>query len=203
MRQRQIGIMGGTFDPPHMGHLAMAEYVWEKLELEAVWFVPTGKIPHKDSSQTAQPEDRLAMVRLAVRDNPRFAVDPIEAESGRYSYTFETLEKLMERHPDCAFTFIAGADSLDYMERWREPARIFQACTVAAVNRVGYSMGRIERKKHELEARFGARIRIVPMPLIAVSSTEIRERFRRGLSVRYLVRDEVLAYMEEKRIYRN
>lgn len=193
--------MGGTFDPPHIGHLAMAEAVYEKLNLEKVWFIPTGKIQYKDSSETASPQERLVMTELAVRGNPKFTVEPIEAESGRNSYTSETLEKLTLLHPDCAFTFIVGADSLDYMERWREPEKIFRLCTVAAVNRIGYSMEKIGKKIHDLEQRFDAKIHIVSMPLIAVSSTEIRERFRNGGSVRYLVRDEVLNYMNENQIY--
>ena len=194
--------MGGTFDPPHMGHLVMAEYVREALSLDEIWFIPVGKIPHKDSRYTASAKDRLAMVRLAVADNPYFTVNSIEADVPEYSYTCETLEKLKQQFPEYCFTFIVGADSLDYMERWREPERIFRACTVAAVHRMGYSNEETGRKKAELEKRYHAVISIISVPCIQISSTEIRERISVGLSVRYLVPETVLQYMDRHLLYR-
>ena len=201
MIMKKTGIMGGTFDPPHIAHLAMAQRVYDCLGLDEVCFIPAGKIPHKDSSETASAEDRLEMVRLSVMGNPCFSVDPIEIERGGYSYTFETLEALNKNNSDTEFTFIVGADSLDYMERWREPERIFRCCKIAAVSREGFSDERMLFKKRELEKMFNADIEIVTMPLIAVSSTELRNQIRRGGSVRYLVRDEVLKYILKKGIY--
>lgn len=201
MEPKKIGIMGGTFDPPHVGHLAMAEYVREELELNQVWFIPTGKIPHKDSRETAASADRLAMVELAIAGNPWFRIESLEVENGGYSYTFETLEKIKTAYPEADLTFIVGADSLDYMECWREPERIFRLCTVAAVNRMGFDKEQMAQKQAALAEQFGARIQRVDMPLIGVSSTEIRERIRQGRSVRYLVRDEVLAYIKTHDLY--
>ena len=194
--------MGGTFDPPHMGHLIMAESVRETLSLDEIWFIPVGKIPHKDSSHTAPAKDRLAMVRLAVADNAHFMVNSIEADVPEYSYTCDTLEKLKQHFPEYCFTFIVGADSLDYMERWKDPERIFRACTVAAVHRLGYSAEMTLRKKAELESRYHAVISIVPVPCIQISSTEIRNRIRQGKSIHYLVPEAVLRYVKEHKLYR-
>lgn len=197
----KTGILGGTFDPPHLGHLAMAEYARCALDLESVWFLPAGRIPHKDSAHTLPAAERLAMTRLAVAGNPAFRVEPLEAESGRFSYTFETLELLRQREPNRDFVFILGADSLDYMERWREPARIFRCCTVAVVGRTGFSKSRVEAKRQALAEQFGAVTRLVEMPRLEISSTEVRARLRQGLSVRYLAPDSVLAYIQERGLY--
>ncbi|MEE1013007.1 MAG: nicotinate-nucleotide adenylyltransferase, partial [Clostridia bacterium] len=199
---KNIGIMGGTFDPPHVGHLMIAEYVREALDLEEVRFIPTGQIYYKDSSRTADPDDRLEMVRLAIAGNTRFTADAMEIEREGDTYTFETLEALKAAEPETAFTFIVGADSLDYMERWRHPERIFQCCSVAAVLRPGFSGEQMTEKKKELEQQFHARIEIVPAPLIRISSTELRQRLAEGKSVRYLIPEAVAEYIARHGLYR-
>lgn len=200
---KKIGIMGGTFDPPHIGHLAMAECVREALELSEIWFIPTGKIPHKDSAHAASPADRFNMVAAAIRENPYFSVKDIEVKRKDYSYTFETLEVLKEKYPDAELTFIVGADSLDYMEQWRKPERIFKCCRIAAVNRQGISMEQLTWKKKMLAECFDARIDIVSMPVIGISSTDLRERIKNGKSVSYFVPDNVIEYIKQNSIYKN
>lgn len=198
---KRIGIMGGTFDPPHIGHLAMAEQVFEAMALDEVWFIPTGKISYKDSSLTADASDRLEMTRLSIKDNPNFSVSTIETEMESNSYTYKTLEILKERFPDYEFVFIVGADSLNYMENWREPERIFDKCQVAAVNRMGISKEQLVEKRAFLQEKFGGDINLIEMPVIDISSTEIRERIRRGSSIRYFVKDEVREYIKKNDLY--
>lgn len=199
---KQIGIMGGTFDPPHMGHLWIAEYVQKALALKEIRFIPTGMIAYKDNSQIAKAEDRLEMVRLAIMGNPNFVVDDIETQREGITYTFETLELLKAREPDAQFTFIVGADSLDYMERWMHPERIFACCRVAAVVRKGFPKLRMLKKKRELARRFGAQIEFVKTPVIPISSTEIRQRLSGGRSIHSLVPEAVEEYISQQGLYR-
>lgn len=198
---KQIGIMGGTFDPPHMGHLMIAESVREALELEEIRFMPTGKISYKDNMLSASPKERLAMVRLAIEGHLHFKADATEVERQGTTYTFETMELLKKAEPDTAFTFIVGADSLDYMERWRYPERIFHCCRVAAVLRPGFSEERMEAKRQALIQRYDAQIVLIEAPQISVSSTEIRKRLAKGHSVRYLIPESVEAYIRQYGLY--
>ena len=198
---KQIGIMGGTFDPPHLGHLMIAECMRESLNLDEVRFMPNGEIAYKEASRMATPQQRLEMVRLAIQGNPAFVADSTEIERKSTTYTYQTMELLTERERDAAFTFLMGADSLDYMERWKNPERIFCCCTVASVLRPGFSRERMETKKRELEERFGARIILVEAPQILISSTELRQRLQEGRSVRYLVPKAVEAYIREHGLY--
>lgn len=195
--------MGGTFDPPHIGHLAMAEEVLSAMDLEEVWFLPTGRIAYKDSQNLSLPRERLAMVRLAVAGHPRFKVNGMEAEREEVSYTYQTLQRLEREYPDTEFVFIVGADSLDYMERWREPSEIFCRCVVAAVNRQGFSKEQREEKRRFLEKTFGAEIQMISMPPIDISSTELRKRAARGQSLQPFVPEAVCAYIKEHGLYQS
>lgn len=193
--------MGGTFDPPHMGHLMIAESVREALKLEEIRFMPTGKIAYKDSVFSASPKERLDMVRLAIGGHSCFQADATEVERQGTTYTFETMELLTKAEPDAEFTFIVGADSLDYMERWRYPERVFRCCRVAAVLRPGFSAQQMEAKRQELIRHFDARIILVDAPQISVSSTEIRRRLAEGASVRYLIPESVETYIRQHGLY--
>lgn len=195
--------MGGTFDPPHIGHLAMAEEVLSAMDLEEVWFLPTGRIAYKDSQNLSLPRERLAMVRLAVAGHPRFKVNGMEAEREEVSYTYQTLQRLEREFPDTEFVFIVGADSLDYMERWREPSEIFRRCVVAAVNRQGFSKEQREEKRRFLEKTFGAEIQMISMPPIDISSTELRKRAARGQSLHPFVPEAVCDYIKEHGLYQS
>ncbi|MBO5364876.1 MAG: nicotinate-nucleotide adenylyltransferase, partial [Clostridia bacterium] len=199
--KKKIGIMGGTFDPPHIGHLAMAEQVRSAMALDEIWFIPTGGITYKERDKISTPKDRLAMTRLAVVGQPHFSVNPMEAESGKPSYSFETMERLRTEYPENEFVFIVGADSLDYMDAWREPERLFRCCTVAAVNRTGISREQMEAKKQMLTEKFDARIVLVPMPSVDVSSTGLRERVSRGETIQDFVQDGVWDYIQKHQLY--
>ena len=192
--------MGGTFDPPHTGHLIMAEYAANEMGLETVLFVPTGKISYKKDMGTSS-TDRFNMTKLAVEDNPVFDICDVEIAREGYTYTADTLEMLHNEIEDAHFYFIVGADSLDYMEKWKDPARVFEQCNVVAVNRKGYNDFIMKEKAEELYNKFSADITFVHMPTIDISSSDIRERIKSGKSVRYLVPDAVIEYIRENKLY--
>lgn len=194
--------MGGTFDPPHFGHLMIAESMREELHLDAVWFMPNGKGIYKEASCMTTPQERLEMVRLAVQGNAAFSVEDIEVRRGGITYTYQTMEELNRRESETEFTFLMGADSLDYMERWKYPERIFACCKIAAVLRSGISLSRMQAKKRELETVYGAEIILTEAPQISVSSTQLRQRIVEGKSIRYLVPDAVEEYIYAHGLYR-
>ena len=197
----KLGIMGGTFDPPHIGHLLAAETVAENLGLKRVIFIPTGRISYKDSSRTSPQADRFNMTRLAISGNPLFEISDMEVREEDFGYTYKTLERLAELRPEAHLYFIVGADSLDYMDVWREPERIFEMCTVAAVNREGFLAESSVKKADELKNRFGADIRLISMPNVGISSSDIRRRVGSGKSIRYMVTNSVYEYIAQKGLY--
>ncbi|MBQ3573903.1 MAG: nicotinate-nucleotide adenylyltransferase [Clostridia bacterium] len=200
-KKRKIGIMGGNFNPPHLAHLMAAECAARELELEKVIFLPTGKISYKDSRENATAEDRLEMTRLAISQNPMFDISDIESVSDEYSYTCFTLEKLKELYKDAELYFIVGADSLDYMDRWKHPQRIFELSSVAVVDRQGFGIGRCLKKAEELKSEFGADIHFVEMPRVDISSSVIRERIASGQPVEDMLTDAVFDYIRENNLY--
>ena len=200
-REHRVGIMGGSFNPPHLGHLTMAEWVRDRLGLTKVVFIPTGRIDYKDDSHMVSAEDRLAMVRLAIKGNPYFEVNDIEVRNGNFTYTYRTLKSLHDLEPKCQFCFIVGADSLDYMEKWRHPEELFRLAEVVVVSRAGFSEACIQEKCNALRLAFGAQITQVPMPWIAISSTELRKQISEGKSVRYLLPNLVEQYIAEHELY--
>lgn len=199
---RRIGIMGGTFDPIHMGHLLLAEWAKSEAGLNEVWLIPTGISYKKAEREVAPAKDRLCMTELAVKENGHFRCLDLEIKRGGYTYSYVTLEELARTYPEDEFYFILGADCLFTMETWKCPERILGCCKLIAAVRDEASMEEMAEKKAELEQRFGGEILLLPFVRMSVSSTEIRERIKQGKSVRYMVPDSVLAYMEERGLYR-
>ncbi len=199
--KRKIGIMGGNFNPPHLAHLTAAECAARELGLDKVIFLPTGKISYKDSHENASAKDRLEMTRLAISQNPMFDISDIESVSEEYSYTCFTLEKLKDLYKDVELYFIVGADSLDYMDRWKHPQMIFELSSVAVVDRLGFGAEKCLKKAEELKAKFGADIHFVEMPRVDISSSVIRERIASGQPVGDMLTDTVLDYIREKNLY--
>ncbi len=196
--------MGGTFNPIHIGHLMLAEWAMDAIGLDQVWMIPAG-MPYMKASQRILPgEERLRMTQLAIQGNGRFRCLDTEVKRQGYTYTCETLEELRREYPEDAFFFIAGADCLFSIGSWKAPERIFANCTLVAAIRGENTLPEMEAKKRELEERFceGREIVLLSFLHMSISSTEIRERIRRGQSVRYLVPDDVLAYIREKGFYR-
>lgn len=197
----KIGIMGGTFNPIHNGHLLLAQWAMDAESLDKIWFIPTGVSYSKAHSNILSGEERLRMVELAIKDNPSFSVSDIELQRSGYTYTYETLEDLRIRFPENEFYFIVGADCLHAFGSWKEPARILQHCTLLAAVRGDASMEDLEIKKKELMECFGGEIKLFPFMNFEVSSTEIRNRVKMHKEIRYLVPEAVKEYIAEKGFY--
>lgn len=198
---RKIGILGGTFNPIHTGHLMLAEYALDA-GLSEVWFIPTGQSYMKEAQTVLPGEERLKMTELAVLSHPAFRCLDLEVRRGGRTYTYETLELLKARYPEDAFYFLIGADCLDTIHTWKCPERIFACCTLLAALRDDTPKEWMEEKKEKLEAAFGARIQWLPFLRFSLSSTELRERVRADRSIRYLTPESVRAYIREKGFYR-
>jgi nicotinate-nucleotide adenylyltransferase len=189
-----VGIFGGTFDPPHLGHLALAEWARVELELDFVWFVPAGVPPHKRSSARTPARHRLAMTRLATRGNASFRVSPIETRRRGPSYTVDTVRAFARSHPGAALYLMMGADMYDTLDSWREPGEIARAATIVVALRPG------RRRTARARAK-GRRVTWLANPGLDVSSSALRSRAARGRSLRYLVPDAVARYIERHRLY--
>ncbi|HSL97278.1 MAG TPA: nicotinate-nucleotide adenylyltransferase [Candidatus Deferrimicrobiaceae bacterium] len=199
------GILGGTFDPIHLGHLASAEEAREALGLERVLFVPNAIPPFKLDGTAASAADRLAMTRLAITGNPAFEVSTIELERGGVSYTADTVEALAAaeraagRQPD--LTLILSAETLRDLPGWHEPARLLAACRIAVVPREGYPAPDPDWLRTQLPG-VEQRVAWLDGPRLEISSTAIRERIAAGRSIRYLVPPVVERYVADHQLYR-
>ena len=193
----RLGILGGTFDPPHVGHLLGAVDAIERLGLDRLYVVPAATQPLKADRQSAPAVDRLAMVRLAFGDDSRFSVDPIEMEREGLSYTVDTLAAFTTRHPRSELYFVIGADVVRAFAQWREPERIARLARLVVLARGPGDEG--DAGRPALEA-LGARF--LESRRVDVSSTEVRARVRAGKSVRGFVPDAVAAYIARAGLYR-
>jgi nicotinate-nucleotide adenylyltransferase len=198
----RLGIFGGTFDPVHLGHLLLAEQCREQCELDAVWFVPAGSPPHKSVAELTPGQVRAEMLDLAVAGRPEFAVNRMELDRPGRSFTIDTLEELKAADPDRELYFIVGADSLADLPTWREPRRILELATLLVANRGDRPLPGPESLQPELGGDALERIRIVTMPAVDFSASDIRNRVRTGRSIRYLVPRAVEAYIEQHGLYR-
>lgn len=192
---RRIGIFGGTFNPPHRGHLLLASMARERCGLDRVLWVPNSRSPFKTGEDLAPAADRLAMVRAAAAGDERFAVSEIEIRQGGTSYTVETLRMLREAYPDAAFRLIAGRDQLSGFARWREPEEVVRLAPLIVFPRPGCEQAPVPEG-------FGKYVEFVEAPGVDLSGTEIRERIRAGRSVRDMVAPAVLEIIAERGLYR-
>lgn len=199
---RKIGYLGGTFDPIHVGHLMLAEWALGAADLEEVWIVPTGQSYMKTDHYVLPGAERLHMTELAVEGNGRLRCSDIEVRRQGYTYTYETLEEMCAAYPDTEFCFIQGADCLFSLDSWKYPDRILSSCTVLAAVRGDWDLELLEAKRQELLSKYNGDIVLMPFMQLSISSSEIRERVRAGKSIRYMVPDSVLKYIEEKGFYR-
>lgn len=204
MGRVRVGVLGGTFDPIHIGHLVLAEQAREQLALGEVLFVPAGDPWRKAGRRITPAGDRVAMVELAIAGNPAFHVCRIEVERPGPSYSVETLARLAAERPEAELYFILGEDALFDLPNWKDPAGIVSLARIAVAARGPAS--RLDALPPErldrLVPGLGARFVRVEMPAIGVSATDLRERVRRGGTVRYLVPEAVERYIGERGLYR-
>ncbi|WP_248926794.1 nicotinate-nucleotide adenylyltransferase [Paenibacillus hamazuiensis] len=192
----KVGIMGGTFDPIHIGHLIAAECAREGSGLDEVWFMPSHIPPHKENAPKASPEQRLEMVRRAVAGHPYFRPTDVELAIGGVSYSVDTVTRLQELHPQHRFFYIIGADMVQYLPKWYRIGDI-----VSSIGFIGLERPGTELRLELLPANIREAVTLVPMSVVDISSTLIRSRKAEGRSVRYFVPDPVNDYIEEKRLY--
>ena len=195
-----IGVLGSAFNPPHLGHLALAQEALWQLDLDEVVLVPTGEAPHKRIADDPGREQRLAMTRLAAADDSRFSVSTLEVEREGPSYTYETLELLAdEKRRRRELVFVMGADAAVGLESWREPERVVELARLAVARRSGISDAEVGAVMRSLGA--DGRATMLEMPQFGVSSSAVRERAAAGRPLRYLVPESVARFIEEKGIY--
>lgn len=200
----KIGIMGGTFDPIHIGHLLLGEFAYENFHLDKIWFLPNGNPPHKTTAEESgvSLNDRIEMVRLATDDVPYFDLNLYEATASKHSYTFSTMKALRKMYPEYEFFFILGADSLFSIEEWKNFREIFPSCTILAAMRDDKDTESMQAQIEYLKTMYGADIRLLRAPLVEISSTTIRRRARKSLSIRYMVPDAVSEYIQNNALYK-
>ena len=198
---KKIGIMGGTFNPIHIGHLMLAQWAMDAQSLNEVWFIPTGCSYMKDGKDILAPIERYTMTELAIMDNPQMRCLDVEIKREGYTYTYETLEELHRQYPQHQFYFITGADCLFTIEKWKYPERIFAVSSMIAAVRGDATMDEMESKRKELQTKYQADIILLPFLKLEISSTLVRERIHEHQSIRYFVPEKVISYIEEKGFY--
>lgn len=202
----KIGIMGGTFNPIHNGHLMLGEYSYRSFGLDQVWFMPNGNPPHKAGISASYSADiRARMTELAIQEIPYFRLEDYEVRRQEPSYSYQTLEHFKEVYPEDSFYFIIGADSLFDINKWMKPERILKICTILAAFRGDKNNSEIMNRQIELlKERYGADIdiRLLISPLMDVSSHELREMVSEGKSISGLVPETVEQYIKEHGLYR-
>lgn len=186
---KKVGILGGTFDPPHFGHLLIANEVLSTLQLDEIWFMPNQEPPHKKKSESIKNEERLQMLELAVEGNAAFKVETIELHRQGPSYTVDTMKMINAQYLDHQFFFIIGADMIEYLPKWHKIDELIKLVQFVGVERPSYS------RQTDYPVLY------VDVPAMDVSSSMIRDRVRNGRTVRYLLPDMVINYIKEKHLY--
>jgi nicotinate-nucleotide adenylyltransferase len=193
--QRKIGVMGGTFDPIHHGHLVAASEVADRFGLDEVIFVPTGQPWQKSEREVSRAEDRYLMTVIATASNPRFSVSRVDIDRGGPTYTADTLTDLQAEHPGAELYFITGADALAQILSWHRLDELFRLAHFVGVTRPGYELG-------DDHLPDGA-VSLVAVPAMAISSTDCRRRVADGRPVWYLVPDGVVQYISKRKLYQS
>ncbi len=198
MKKLKLGIMGGTFDPIHYGHLFLAEQAYHQLMLDKVLFVPAGTPPHKKAKEYSTVADRVEMTRLAIAGNYHFELSLLEAERAGFSYSADTVAAFAEQFGNkCELWFICGADSMIEINSWYQPERLVSICRFATAARPGFDLTRIA----QLPAKWQEKIDILDMPLLEISSTDIRQYVQDNKAIKYLLPDAVEEYIHARKLY--
>lgn len=198
----RIGIMGGTFNPVHIGHLIIAQQALTQLHLDKIWFMPAGDPPHKNN-KILDKNNRRRMLELAIRGNKDFELFTYELEKDRPSYSAVTMTELDEIYPENDFYFIMGADSLMDFDKWYHPEIICEHTAIACADRNNISADRLEKVKTGLEERFRARIYLIDTPQLEISSSDIRKRiYQNPFSARYMIPEAVYDFIINNNLYK-
>lgn len=198
----KFGVLGGTFNPIHYGHLLMAEQAREALKIGKIVFMPSGYPPHKDLKTVVSADDRMKMVEMAIHSNENFLASTIELDREGKSYTVDTLRELKAEYgQDTELFFIIGADVLIDLPNWRSIREVVKLCKFAAMQRPGFKKEEFNEQKRLLEEEYGAEIEVIDMPLIDISSTDIRNRLAEAKSIKYMLPENVIEYIEKEGLY--
>ena len=198
----RIGILGGTFDPVHIGHLVLAEEALSKLKLDQIWFIPTGKPWLKESLEITDGFTRLEMVKIATKSNPRFVASSIEIDRSGPTYTIDTLRYLKDKlGTETSIYFILGLDTLANFHRWNRPEEILDLCEFVVSNRPGFGNTKILDEQLERFESIGSITTLLNIPMLDISGTNLREMIRQGLSIKYRVPDGVEEYIYSNGLY--
>lgn len=198
---QSLGILGGTFDPIHFGHLVAAEFVRDACRLDRVIFMPSARPPHKDLDQVLDSHHRYNMVELAVGDNDDFMISAMELERQGLSYTVETITNLRQIYPEAQIYFILGIDALLLINTWKDVDRLVKLCRFIVVTRPGYLLNRDQECFKGLPAALWENMTVLSIPGLSISSSEIRQRVSEGKTIRYLVPALVEKYIRENNLY--
>jgi nicotinate-nucleotide adenylyltransferase len=201
-KAKSLGILGGTFDPIHYGHLLAAEWAREVFKLDGLIFIPTARPPHKDPGTVLDSQHRYRMVELAVADNTAFSVSAIELERSGYSYTVDTIKHYLQADPCLDIHFIMGVDALQLIYTWKDLDQLWQLCKFIVVTRPGYHLDRNDPVFDAVPAALWERLEMLPIPGLEIASSDIRQRISSGQSVRYLLPAAVADYIKENNLYR-
>lgn len=199
---RKIGILGGTFNPIHCGHLILAETARTVYGLDKVLMIPSGCSYMKDPGEILPGRQRFWLTSLAVQDNPFLEASEVEVERSGNSYTVDTIRELQKQYPDAEFFYIVGADTIFQMESWKNPDQIFRSCVTVVSVRDGLQDEELAGQITRLTQKYQADIRLMPSLSIGISSTDIRRKCRKNESIRYLVPEPVRIFLEENKCYR-
>lgn len=201
MDNKKVGILGGTFDPVHLGHLILAENAYSQFGLDVVLLMPSGNPPHKSVGEITNAEHRNTMVQLAIDDNRHFKLSVFEQERDGYIYTADTLKLLRENNEDCDYYFIVGGDALMSMDKWYQPERIFANATILGAIRDDVDDTALAQRADEFKQKYNADIRLLKIPNIAISSSGIRDNVKGGKSIKYMVPKDVERYIYNNKLY--
>jgi nicotinate-nucleotide adenylyltransferase len=201
--QKRTGILGGTFNPIHNGHIILAQNAMKICGLDNVIFIPSGCSYLKNPSGIAGKEHRLKMTQLAVNEHKGFSVSDIEIKREGNSYTYKTLEELKKIEPDTQLFFIVGADTFLFMENWKEPESVFSQCTVACAGRSGHSAKEINDKADLFRTEYEADVIIMDVPNTDVSSSKVRQLLANGEDCSAYLDPKVIKYIKDNRLYGN
>jgi nicotinate-nucleotide adenylyltransferase len=195
--KEKVGLFGGTFDPIHVGHLISAEFIRDILDLNEIIFIPAKNHPLKNNDSISLEKDRYQMVQLAIQDNSGFSLSDIELGLNKISYTIDTIKLFRERMPaDSGIYFLMGMDNVNQIHKWKNPKILVKDCQIVAFGRPGFDINKKAKP-------YAEHIKIIQIPLIEISSSDIRARVRKNQTIRYLVPAKVEEYINENNLYKS